>query len=171
MTFPLAANRDLTYEVEQFFYRESQMLDDRRFRDWLALTTPDIDYRMPTQYDVGPREQARLPMTLHHLEEDRESLERRIIRLLSGRAWTDEPFMHVRRLLSNIVVVAADEDEVHTRCCFTVYRSKPTTGPETFVGRRDDVLVHGGDLGFLVRKRVITLDQSVVHYGTIPELL
>ena len=28
----------LTYEVEQFLYAEAEMLDSRRFEDWLAAT-------------------------------------------------------------------------------------------------------------------------------------
>ena len=37
-------NEDLCCEIEQFLYREARLLDERRFRDWLALFTEDARY-------------------------------------------------------------------------------------------------------------------------------
>ena len=37
----------LKADVEDFYYREADLLDERRFREWLDLLTDDIVYFMP----------------------------------------------------------------------------------------------------------------------------
>ena len=32
------------FEVEQFYYREAELLDDGRYADWLELLANDLDY-------------------------------------------------------------------------------------------------------------------------------
>ena len=42
----------LKYEVEEFLYQEAELLDERRFEDWLDLLTEDIRYWMPIRRNV-----------------------------------------------------------------------------------------------------------------------
>ena len=37
-------DRDLVFEIEQFYYAEARLLDDRLFKQWLTLLTPDVKY-------------------------------------------------------------------------------------------------------------------------------
>jgi 3-phenylpropionate/cinnamic acid dioxygenase small subunit len=39
---------ELQHEIEQFLYREAELLDDRRFADWVDLFSDDCFYRMKT---------------------------------------------------------------------------------------------------------------------------
>ena len=48
----MAVNRDLLTEVEQFLYREAQLLDEGRFHEWLELFTEDVSYWMPIRESV-----------------------------------------------------------------------------------------------------------------------
>ena len=38
------------HAIEQFYYREARMLDDRRFLAWLELLTEDVRYVIPTRH-------------------------------------------------------------------------------------------------------------------------
>ena len=48
----------LEQEIEEFLYREAELLDERRYEDWLALIADDIRYWMPMRRNVkvGERE-------------------------------------------------------------------------------------------------------------------
>ena len=52
------ADRDVHFEVEQFYYEEAELLDDGRFADWLDLLADDLDYWMPTRTNRLRRQQA-----------------------------------------------------------------------------------------------------------------
>ena len=42
----------LAQEITEFLYREAELLDERRYRDWLALLADDIRYWMPMRRNV-----------------------------------------------------------------------------------------------------------------------
>ena len=39
-------------EIEQFLYQEAELLDERRFEEWLDFLTEDIRYWMPMRRNV-----------------------------------------------------------------------------------------------------------------------
>ena len=47
-----AAYYRLKADVEDFYYYEADLLDERRFRDWLELLADDITYFMPIRRNV-----------------------------------------------------------------------------------------------------------------------
>jgi 3-phenylpropionate/cinnamic acid dioxygenase small subunit len=49
----------LTREIEEFLYAEAELLDTRRFTEWLALLTEDVRYWMPMRRNVKFGEQDR----------------------------------------------------------------------------------------------------------------
>ena len=46
----------LTFEVQEFSYREASLLDERRLDEWLALCTDDIRYWMPIRRTTTAKE-------------------------------------------------------------------------------------------------------------------
>ena len=42
----------LTQEIAEFLYREADLLDERRYEDWLGLLAEDIRYWMPMRRNV-----------------------------------------------------------------------------------------------------------------------
>ena len=42
---------DLRFSIEDFFYLEAELLDDRKLREWLDLLTDDIRYWMPIRHN------------------------------------------------------------------------------------------------------------------------
>jgi 3-phenylpropionate/cinnamic acid dioxygenase small subunit len=150
---------ELQHEIEQFLYHEAQLLADREYQDWLDLFADDIHYWMPTRYN-------RLRREMHkEFSDDKDSLNRRIIRLETGMAWAEDPPSRTRHLFTNIRVVpteAAHEFEAH--CNFLLYRSRLEHDVEFFVGARQDLLrrVDRG-VGWEIARRKIVLDQSTLN--------
>ena len=46
----------LKQEIEEFLYREAELLDERRYEEWLDLFTEDTHYFMPMCRNV-PRDE------------------------------------------------------------------------------------------------------------------
>ncbi len=49
----------LEREIEQFLYMEAELLDERKFSDWIELIADDIHYHMPIRRNVKFGEQHR----------------------------------------------------------------------------------------------------------------
>jgi len=164
-------------QVEQFVYREARLLDERRFREWLTLFTDDIHYWMvqrTTRYpknshafvlaDAQRYDDDDLPHEggLALYDETLDSLERRIARLETGLAWSEDPPSRTRRLISNIEVIrTANEAEIQVFSNFLVYRNRAETEQDFFIGARKDLL-RRVDESFKVASRRLVLDQAVI---------
>ena len=159
---------DLQHEIEQFLYYEAQLLADREYQDWVDLFADDIHYWMPTRYNRLRREMHKefsAPDEAAFFDDDKDSLNRRIIRLETGMAWAEDPPSRTRHLFTNVRVVpteATNEFEAH--CNFLLYRSRLEHDVEFFVGARSDLLrrVDRG-VGWEIARRKIVLDQSTLN--------
>jgi len=171
------ADRDIHFEVEQFYYEEAELLDDGRFADWLELLADDVDYWMPTRTNRLRRQQA-LSIAARgeaaFYDETKESLAWRIRRFDSGMAWAEDPPSRTRHLVTNIVAHHVDPDaqagfttdDLEVRSAFLVYRNRLQREENIFAGRRVDIL-RRTDEGLLVARRVILLDQNVLQAKNI----
>jgi 3-phenylpropionate/cinnamic acid dioxygenase small subunit len=158
---------ELQHEIEQFLYHEAALLADREYRDWLDLFADDIHYWMPTRYNRLRREMDKefsAPDEAAFFDDDKDSLNRRIIRLETGMAWAEDPPSRTRHLFTNIRVVPSDADEYEAHCNFLLYRSRLEHDVEFFVGAREDLLrrVDRG-VGWEIARRKIVLDQSTLN--------
>lgn len=154
----------LTYEVEEFLYREGALLDERRLDEWLALTTEDIHYWMPLRRTTTAREVAHEftrsgDMAL--FDDDRETLALRIGRLSKGRAWAEDPPSRTRRMVTNVRILSIDGDETLTTCNFQLYRTRLNSEEDSWIGRREDLL-RRVDGEFRLARRHIFLEQTVI---------
>ena len=171
------ADRDIHFEVEQFYYEEAELLDDGRFADWLELLADDLDYWMPTRTNRLRRQQA-LSIAARgeagYYDETKESLAWRIRRFDSGMAWAEDPPSRTRHLITNIVVRHIDPgqhpdfsaDDLEVRSAFLVYRNRLEREENVFAGRRVDIL-RRTEAGLRVARRVILLDQHVLQAKNI----
>ncbi|HUN44286.1 MAG TPA: 3-phenylpropionate/cinnamic acid dioxygenase subunit beta [Acetobacteraceae bacterium] len=164
-------------EVEQFLYRETRLLDERRFHEWLELLAPDIHYSMAARGIRYPKSSKAIAILdrSRYVEEDpmgeedlalfdetRESLAARVARLDTGMAWAEDPPSRTRHFISNIEVAVGERDgEVRARSNYIVYRSRAETEQDFYVGARDDVLRRCNGAWQIARRRLV-LDQNVV---------
>ena len=154
----------LKEEIEELLYREAELLDERRFEDWLDLFTDDVLYFMPRRKNV-PRRESHRELTplgdLAILEEDKRYLEMRVARLDTGMAWAEDPPSRTRHLIGNLEVEGLAKGEVQAKTAFLVYRSHLETDHQLLSGCREDVLrkVKGA---WKIARRTIVLDANVL---------
>src|SRR6516164_3615588 len=133
----------LKQEIEDFLYREADLLDERRYDEWLALLADDVRYWMPMRRNVKvddrEREFTREGRDISWFDEGRETLTRRVRQIQTGIHWA----------------------EVSVRCRFLVYRNRVETETDILVGKREDLLRRAGD-GWQIARRKILLDQNVL---------
>jgi 3-phenylpropionate/cinnamic acid dioxygenase small subunit len=159
------------FSVQQFLYKEARLLDNRRYREWLGLTTEDVHYLMPTRHNRlrdGRDEEWEVDKELDDLpffDEDRHGLTMRVERLYTGMAWAEEPPSRTRHVISNIEVEDGDtEDEVRVFSNFLVYRNRleGMEGDEDLLsGARRDVL-RRVDGEWRIARRLIVPDFVVL---------
>lgn len=168
---------ELTWEVEQFFFREARLLDERRFREWLELFTDDVRYWMPVRGNRYPKSSKAIAILdrehydesdlakrneMAYLDETKQSLTGRIARLETGMAWAEDPPSRTRHMIGNVEVENSDQKTLLTvNSNFIVYRNRGEVEAEIYAGcRRDDLRRIEGALR--IASRQIILDQNVL---------
>jgi 3-phenylpropionate/cinnamic acid dioxygenase small subunit len=160
----------LKEEVEAFLYQEAELLDERRYEEWLALFTEDAHYFMPMRRNVPrdelEREFTRAGLDVNWFDEGKDTLTRRVKQILTGIHWAEEPPSRICHMISNVQVLSAmpagaPPTEVTVKSRFLVYRNRVETETDFLVGKREDLLrrVNGG---WMIARRKIVLDQSVL---------
>ena len=153
-------------EIERFLYREAELLDDRRFNDWIELVADDIHYHMPVRRNVkfGQqfRENSSSDAEISWFDEGKRTLAGRVRQINTGLHWAEEPFSRVRHVISNIQVGALQGNEVPVRSNFFVWTNRLHDEVNVFVGTRHDVLRRDPDTGWKIARRLILLDQNVL---------
>jgi 3-phenylpropionate/cinnamic acid dioxygenase small subunit len=157
---------EVHHEVEQFYYREAKLLDDRRFAAWLALFTEDTRYWAPVRSNRMLREQDQEFTVeddgLAYFDDNKVFLESRVLRLATGMAWAEDPPSRTRHLISNVVVqTGTGVGELQVDSSFIVYRNRLETEVDIFAGARDDLL-RRTEAGLQIARRTIVFDQNVL---------
>ncbi|MEQ8165791.1 MAG: 3-phenylpropionate/cinnamic acid dioxygenase subunit beta [Alphaproteobacteria bacterium] len=156
----------LRSEVEQFFLLEAELLDARRFTEWLDLLHEDLHYWMPIarNFPAGhyDEEYTSPGRDLNWFDEGKFALEQRVEQLLGGDHWAEEPLSRTSHFVTNIRVKDETDERIESESRFLVYRNRTETETDIFAGKRKDVLLRGKDGELLLKDRSIFLDQSVL---------
>lgn len=168
--------RDLHYfqlrqEVEEFLYEEAELLDQRRYLEWLDTLAEDLVYFMPMKRNVkfgrhAQQEDTRFEKDMSWMNEGKWTLRKRAEQILTGVHWAEEPLSRVCHMVSNVQLTAIDDatpgaERVKVRSRFLIYQNRVEYEQYFFVGKRNDVLRREGDR-WLLERREICLDQNVL---------
>jgi 3-phenylpropionate/cinnamic acid dioxygenase small subunit len=154
----------LQYEIEQFYYTEAALLDDRRFSDWLALFAEDAHYWMPIRRTVTSNELDReftAPGAMAFFDDDRMMLAARVKKLASGYSWAEDPPSRTRHLVTNLRIVREEAGELGVNTNFHLYRTRLNSEEDHWIGSRKDVLRRTPE-GLKIVTRHIFLEQTVL---------
>jgi 3-phenylpropionate/cinnamic acid dioxygenase small subunit len=155
----------LVREIEDFLYAEAELLDERRFADWLNLLTDDVRYWMPMRRNVKfgehEREETREQQDMSWFDEGKETLSQRVRQILTGVHWAEEPLSRVSHMVSNVQLLHASPAEVSVKCRFLIYRNRLQDETDFFVGKREDTLRRVAGQWKIARRKII-LDQNVL---------
>ncbi len=165
----------LRREVEEFLYHEAELLDDRRFHEWLELFTEDAHYWMPARDSrlTGPGEVAlelSKPGENFYFDDTKKTLGIRVQRLYTGSAWAEIPPSRTRHLISNIRIEQGSDSEIEVRSNFLVYRTRLEHDRDIFVGTRTDIL-RRVDGQLRIAGRTVILDQAILDAKNISVFL
>jgi len=156
----------LEREIERFLYHEAELLDERKFSEWIELIADDIHYHVPQRRNVKFGEQQREnsdpESEISWFDEGKATLAGRVRQINTGLHWAEEPLSRVCHLVTNVEVLAVQGDEVKVKSRFIVYRNRLQDEVDLFVGKRDDTLRRDSETGWKIAKRTVILDQNVL---------
>jgi 3-phenylpropionate/cinnamic acid dioxygenase small subunit len=108
--------------VAQFLYHEVRLMDENRYREWLALWEKDAIYWVPcNDDDIDPTRQVSI------IYDDWGRIEERVERLVSGSVLAQDPKPRMRRIVSNIEIEEGTSDEITACSNFTLVLAKGST--------------------------------------------
>jgi len=154
----------LQYEIEQYYYTEAALLDDRRFSEWLALFAEDAHYWMPIRRTMTTHEIDReftAPGAMAFFDDDRTMLAARVKKLATGYSWSEDPPSRTRHLVTNVRIVRDEAGELGVDTNFHLYRTRLNSEEDNWIGSRKDVLRRTPD-GLKIVTRHIFLEQTVL---------
>lgn len=162
---------EIKREIEEFLYDESNLLDERRFKEWLQTLAEDLRYFMPMEYNVKSGEHAKRELTkreehMSWFNEGKWTLTKRAEQILTGVHWAEEPLSRVCRMVSNVQLKAiesnaAGELEVDVTSRFLIYQNRCEYEQYFFVGDRFDRIRQTSD-GWRLAQREIRIHQNVL---------
>ena len=136
--------------AEEFLIQEARLLDERRFREWMALFTGDGTYWVPAAPDQkSPYDQASL------FFDDRDLMRTRIDRLEHPLIHVQTPPSRTVHLVSNVTVepsdTSTDEVSVRSNVIMVEYRLDRS---RMFAGRQHHLLRYQASAWRIAEKRV-----------------
>jgi len=161
----------LQHEVENFLFKEAELLDGREFHAWLDLLTEDFRIFAPitsnVRYDLIAQEKTREREDMCWFDEGKETVRQRVAQIATGLHWAEEPRSRTVHMLTNIRITDVEQDEggrqiVKTASAMMVYRQRGHDETDYMVGRRKDILVKTLD-GWKIRRREVDLAQTVLQ--------
>ncbi|GAB2894276.1 3-phenylpropionate/cinnamic acid dioxygenase subunit beta [Paralcaligenes sp. KSB-10] len=162
---------ELKREIEEHLYDECELLDTRRFSEWLDTLAEDLVYFMPMTFNVksgthDSSERTREEKDMSWFNEGKWTLTKRAEQIMTGVHWAEEPLSRLCRLVSNVQLTAIGknangEDEVSVRSRFLTYQNRCEYEQYFFAGQRYDRL-RRVDGAWKLTRREIHLPQNVL---------
>jgi benzoate/toluate 1,2-dioxygenase beta subunit len=137
-------------DFELFLIHEAQLLDQRRFRDWMGLFTEDGTYWVPSAHkQESPFNHASL------FYDDRTLMKTRIDRLEHPRIHVQTPPSRTAHLIGNMLVEEADDAKGEYLVSSTVIMAESREDQQrVFAGRQYHRLRQSPEGFRIVQKRV-----------------
>ena len=129
-------------------YQEAELLDARRFQDWLGLFAKDAKYWVPLREGQTDPEGE-----LNIIYDDRNRLEDRVYRIESGYALAQDPLSRTARVISNLRVGNEAESKLLVvRSTFVIVEVRP--GRQQVLGGHytHHLRQEGGSLKIVVKR-------------------
>jgi ethylbenzene dioxygenase beta subunit len=165
-TLPRDVDEKIAREITSFIHREAELLEDRRYIEWLDLLADDVEYIVHVRITRSKSELPRLSEISdkrYFMYENKYSLEMRVKRLYTEYAWAEDPPSRVRYHINRIVVESGEKpDEVRAKYNVFLVRSIADEPDYEFISyTRIDTFrrVNGS---WKLCKRIVIPDSSVM---------
>ena len=154
---------ELRLRIEDFLIYEAALLDEWRLEEWRTLFRPDARYLVPNLTGdpyAAPNE------TLYLIADDGHHLTERVKRLGKKTAHSEYPRSLVRRMISNVRILSADDTEVRSQCGFITFRTSQGV-TDTYFGRHEHILHPHEDSWMIEEKRSILEMGALRPHGRL----
>ena len=149
--------------AHQFLVEEAALLDAADFAGWLGLLCEDIRYLMPVRVTTARGAGFDSLAGMGHFDEDLYALRKRVQRLATDHAWTEDPPSRTRHFVTNVRTFRAAASELHVQSALLLFRSRGDTREADLISAgRTDLLRATAD-GLRLARREITVDESVLR--------
>ena len=153
-------------EVEEFLYYEADLLDEWKMKEWVALLTDDAYYSVPP---IGSPDANPLS-ALYLVNDNRERIEHRALRLLKKEAHVEYPHSSTVHNVYNVKIVGEEDGVTTVKCNFSVYRSKRAY-LDNYVGVHEYKLVKEDGQIKIAGKKVILKMEALRPHGKVSIIL
>lgn len=145
-------------EIAAFLFHEARLADESRYSEWEALWDNDACYWVPMNEGDDPER------NLSYIYDNRGRIRSRVAQLNTGSRHAQTPPSRMRRSLSNLEVLAVDDDTVTVGSNFVLHEYRYDT--TVWAGRYEHRVRRGPDGPRLVAKTV----HLVNGHGPVPTL-
>ena len=149
--------------AHQFLVEEAALLDAADYASWLNLLCEDIRYVMPVRVTTARGADFDSLADMGHFDENMYALRKRVQRLATDHAWTEDPPSRTRHFVTNIRTFRHRTSELRVESSLLLFRSRgDTREPDLISAGRTDLLRETGD-GLRLARREILVDESVLR--------
>ena len=171
----------LQLSVEQFYYLEARLLDGRQYQQWLELVSEDLRYIVPSRVNVMVNNRDRGNEDMISIERELEGAESegcpireegylqmmiRVERAYKMNSWSENPPARTRRLVSNVEILADEEEALKIISNFHLHYARPGNDNYLYAGQRHDTL-RKAEGSYKIAHREVVLDYANIDYPTI----
>ena len=165
----MTAGRPLPYgdpahlAAHQFLVEEAALLDAADYAGWLELLCEDIRYLMPVRVTTARGAGFDSLAGMGHFDEDLYALRKRVQRLATDHAWTEDPPSRTRHFVTNVRTFREEREGLRVESALLLFRSRGDTREADLLSAgRTDLLRATAD-GLRLARREITVDESVLR--------
>ena len=149
--------------AHQFLVEEAALLDAADYASWLNLLCEDIRYVMPVRVTTARGADFDSLADMGHFDENMYALRKRVQRLATDHAWTEDPPSRTRHFVTNVRTFRHRTSELRVESSLLLFRSRgDTREPDLISAGRTDLLRETGD-GLKLARREILVDESVLR--------
>lgn len=176
-------NLEQVHEIQQFYYAEARMLDDRQYQSWIELLAPNIQYTMPNRKNSGLDDSLKNTEAVLNVEQELSSglepplrednlitLTLRANRPTNPSGWADNPLMRTRRSVSNIEIFVESRNQYKVFNNVLMNYSRHGNDNHLYSFQRQDILIQEGG-SFKILNRRIIIDWNIVTAPTMALIL
>lgn len=153
-------NAQLQYQIEQFFYRKSELCDAKDWDAYLALFAEQSEFHLP-QWDsehVYTQDPKREMSLIYYA--NRSGLEDRVFRLRTGKAASATPLPRTLHLINNVRINELPQGELEVRLNWHTLFYRLATS-EQFYGTATYRLTPHDGSWLIARKHVLLLNDTI----------
>lgn len=146
-------------EIEQFLFKEADLLDEWRLEEWLQLFTEDGTYSVPTTDNL----EGDSKNSLFLIADNYHRLKARVKRLSDKWSHAENPRSRTRRYITNVQIIEDADGQLKVTANFLVYRMRYEF-TDAYVGKYYYTLVNqNGELKIQDRKAALDLEALRPH--------